>query len=107
MALAGEQVSLRLGKDRADLKLPSGVPLRIESGTSSIELDGNGAITLSGTTITLKATQGVTLEGTEVTAKATTKFAASGVEVELKGSGTATVQSSGVTSVKGTMVAIN
>ena len=107
MALAGEEVSLRLGKDRADLKLPSGVPLRIESGSSSIELDGNGAITLSGTTISLKATQGLTLEGNEVTAKATAKFAASGAEAELKGTGTTTVQSSGVTSVKGTMVAIN
>lgn len=107
LALAGEAVSLRLGKDRADLKLPSGVPLKIESGSSSIELDGNGGITLSGTTIALKATQGLTLEGVEVTAKATAKFAASGAEAELKGTATTTVQSSGMTAVKGSMVAIN
>lgn len=107
MALAGGAESLRLGKDRADLKLPSGVPLKITVGSSFIELDGNGAITLSGTTIALKATQGLTLEGLDVTAKATGKFAASGTQAELKGSGTTTVESSGMTAVKGSMVAIN
>lgn len=107
LALAGGAVSLRLGKDRADLALPSGVPLKIASGSSSIELDGNGAITLSGTTIAIKGTQEVTLEGAQVVAKASAKFAASGAEVELKGSATATVQASGITAVKGAMVQIN
>ena len=107
LALAGNAISLRLGKDRADLKLPSGVPLKIVSGESSIELDGNGAITLSGTTIALKGQQSVTIEGMEVTAKATTKFAASGAQVEVKGEATATLQASGVTAVKGAMVQIN
>jgi uncharacterized protein involved in type VI secretion and phage assembly len=107
LALAGNEISLRLGKDRADLTLPSGVPLKIASGDSSIELNGKGAITLSGTTIALKATSGVTIEGIEVTAKATGKFAASGAEVEVKGSATATLQASGITAVKGAMVQIN
>ncbi len=137
LALAGNTISLRLGKDRADLKLPSGVPLKIVSGESSIELDGNGAITLSGTTIALKGQQSVTIEGMEVTAKATTKFAASGAQVEVKGEATATLQgmevtakattkfaasgaqvevkgeatatlqASGITAVKGSMVQIN
>lgn len=107
LALAGNAISLRLGKDRADLTLPSGVPLKIVSGESSIELDGNGAITLSGTTIALKGQQSVTIEGMEVTAKATTKFAASGAQVEVKGEATATLQASGVTAVKGAMVQIN
>jgi len=107
LALAGNAISLRLGKDRADLKLPSGVPLKIVSGESSIELDGNGAITLSGTTIALKGQQSVTIEGMEVTAKATTKFAASGAQVEVKGEATATLQASGITAVKGAMVQIN
>ena len=107
LALAGETISLRLGKDRADLKLPSGVPLKIVSGSSSIEMDGNGAIKLSGTTIALKAEQGVTIEGMDVTAKATAKLAASGAQVEVKGSATTTIESSGVTAVKGAMVQIN
>ena len=107
LALAGETISFRLGKDRADLKLPSGVPLKIVSGESSIEMDGNGAITISGTTIALKGQQSVTVEGVEVTAKATTKFAASGAQVEVKGEATATLQASGVTAVKGAMVQIN
>ncbi|MHB1490183.1 phage-related baseplate assembly protein [mine drainage metagenome] len=107
LALAGNEISLRLGKDRADVKLPSGVPLKIVSGESSIELDGNGAITLSGTTIALKGQQKVTIEGMEVTAKATTKFAASGAQVEVKGEAMATFQASGITAVKGSMVQIN
>ncbi len=107
LALAGETISLRLGKDRADLKLPSGVPLKIVSGSSSIEMDGSGAIKLSGTTIALKAEQGVTIEGMDVTAKATAKLAASGAQVEVKGSATTTIESSGVTAVKGAMVQIN
>lgn len=107
LALAGGAVRLRLGKDKADLTLPDGVPLTIASGSSSIKLDGHGAITLSGTTISIKATQDLTLEGVQVTAKGTAKVAASAPEVDLKADGTATLQSSGITAVKGSMVQIN
>ena len=107
LALAGNEISLRLGKDRADLKLPSGVPLKMVSGSSSIELDGQGGIVISGTTISLKGTQGVTIEGAEVTMKATGKLAASGGQVEIVGTGMTTVESSGITAVKGAMVQIN
>lgn len=107
LALAGGEARLRIGKDKADLTLPDGVPLTIASGSSSIKLDGNGAITLSGTTISIKATQDLTLEGVQVTAKGTAKVAASAPEVDLKADGTATLQSSGITAVKGSMVQIN
>ncbi|MCV2395216.1 phage baseplate assembly protein V [Actinotalea sp. M2MS4P-6] len=108
LALAGEAISLRLGKDRSDLKLPTNVPLKITVGSSSIELDGNGAITVSAATdLTLKAANNVSIEGTNVTLKATAKVSASGTQAELKGDATTTVQASGITAVKGGMVQIN
>lgn len=107
LALAGEKISLNLSKERADLTLPDGVPLAIKVGSSSIEFDGRGAIKISGTTIDLKAEQNLTLEGVQVTAKASAKFAASGAQAEVKADSMATVQSGGITAVKGSMVQIN
>ena len=46
LAAAGLKHSLRIGKDRADLKVPDGIPLKITAGTSFIEFDGKGGITI-------------------------------------------------------------
>ncbi|MCL3861858.1 phage baseplate assembly protein V [Actinotalea sp. K2] len=107
LALAGEQVSLRLGKDRADLALPEGVPLKIASGSSSITMDGKGGIVLEGSTIAFKAQQKILLEAPEVTAKAQSKVALSGAMVDIKASATVAVEGSAQTTIKGGMVQIN
>lgn len=101
------KVFLRLGKDRADLEVPSGTPLRIAAGKSFLEMDGNGAVTVEGTTISIKGTQKVTVEGMEVVVKGTNKVSTSAAQVELKGQATATVEAGGQTVIKGGMVQIN
>ena len=49
---------LRLGADRGDITYPSGKPFTIKIGSSSIEFDGSGNITIKGMKITLKAKHG-------------------------------------------------
>nr|WP_297425844.1 phage baseplate assembly protein V [uncultured Actinotalea sp.] len=106
--LAGEEVSLRLGKDRADLTMPSGKPLKIKVGDTFLEMDGNGAVKVEGTTVSIKGQQKVTIEGNEVVLKGTQKLSASAVQVELKGQASATVDAgAGQTIIKGGMVQIN
>lgn len=107
LALAGLEHSLRIGKDRADLKVPAGVPLKIAVGSSSIEFDGNGAITIDATKITIKATTKVAISGADVEATATTGLKLQGTQASLRGTGMATVEASGVLEVKGAMVKIN
>jgi uncharacterized protein involved in type VI secretion and phage assembly len=99
---------LRLGQDKVDLAVPSGVPLTIAVGTSSIEMDGNGGVVIKGETITLQAKQAVKIEGLDVTAKAQKSMAVEGgVSVQVKGAATAALEASGTTTVKGSMVMIN
>ena len=68
LAVAGLEHSLRIGKDRADLKVPDGVPLKITVGSSSIEFDGKGGITIDATTVTIKAKTKVEISGAEIEA---------------------------------------
>lgn len=105
--LKGEQVSLRLGKDRADLTMPSGKPLKVKVGDTFLEMDGNGAVKVEGTTVTLKGTQKVTVEGAEIVLKGTQKVSVSAVQVDVKAQATATVEGATQTAIKGGMVQIN
>ena len=107
LALAGLDHSLRIGKDRADLKVPAGVPLKIAVGTAFIEFDGNGGITIDATKITIKATAKVAISGADVEATATAGLKLQGTQATLKGTGMGTVEAGGVLEVKGAMVKIN
>ncbi|WP_028050775.1 phage baseplate assembly protein V [Cellulomonas sp. URHD0024] len=107
LALAGLKHSLRIGKDRADLKLPDGVPLKITVGSSYIEFDGSGGITIDATKITIKAKTKVALSGVDVEATATSGLKLQGTQATLKGTATAEVSASGVVEVKGALVKIN
>jgi len=107
LALQGASHRIRLGKDRADVEVPSGVPLTVRSGDSTIEMDGKGKLTLSGVTIALKATQGIELSGATVEVKGQTKAAVSAANVEVKGSMTAALQGGTTATIKGGTVQIN
>jgi uncharacterized protein involved in type VI secretion and phage assembly len=108
LALEGGKHRLRLGKDRVDVEAPAGVPLTIKVGTASIEFDGNGAITIDATKITVKAAQDLTLQSSATaTLKATTQLALSGMTTSLKAQAQGVVQAEGVQEVKGAMVKIN
>jgi uncharacterized protein involved in type VI secretion and phage assembly len=92
LQLAGEKSKLRLGKDKVDLEVPSGVPVVLKSGQGSITIGADGSITLKGTNIVLEAEQKLSMSAN--------------AQAELKGTAGVTIQSSGQTAVKGSMVQV-
>ncbi|WP_426594384.1 phage baseplate assembly protein V [Cellulomonas sp. McL0617] len=107
LALAGLDHSLKIGKDRADLKVPAGVPLKITVGSAFIEFDGNGGITIDATKITIKASTKVAVSGADVEATATTGLKLQGTQASFKGTGMGAVEAGGILEIKGAMVKIN
>ena len=107
MTLAGGEFFVKLGKDGLSASVPSGQPAKVAAGDSSIEIDKQGNITLTGQKITLKATQDVEISGMNVKLKANVAVEASGMQAKLSGSAQAEVSSGGQTAVKGSMVMIN
>jgi len=105
LATAGHR--LRIGKDRTDLEVPSGIPLAITAGSSSIEFDKNGGLTIKAPTITLKADQKVAVESLEVAVKANQKLDLEGTQAQLKATATGSVEAGATLALKGAMVNIN
>jgi uncharacterized protein involved in type VI secretion and phage assembly len=107
LQLAGKEHTLHLGKDELDLQVPSGTPVNIVAGDTSIKFGKDGSISISGTKISIDATQELTLSGLKVGASAQTNLELEGqAGASLKG---LTVQVNGDTAVtiKGMPVAIN
>ena len=77
MVLAGGQHSVRVGKDQVTASAPAGVPITITSGNSSFVIAKDGSITISGTKISIKATESVDIQGLNINLKANVKLAAS------------------------------
>ncbi|MGP7960596.1 phage baseplate assembly protein V [Sanguibacter sp. A247] len=107
LALAGGQRRLRLGGDKVDLTVPDGTPVTISSGTTRIHLDDQGAVTIEGSTITVKAKQRLALDAPEISIKAQSKLALEGAEVAVKGQAKTSVEAGGLTQIKGGMVQLN
>ena len=107
LAAAGLKHSLRIGKDRADLKVPDGIPLKITAGSSFIEFDGRGGITIDAMTVTIKAKTKIETSAAEIDTKATGALKLQGTQASLKGTGMGVVEAGGILEVKGAMVKIN
>jgi uncharacterized protein involved in type VI secretion and phage assembly len=107
IALAGGQHLIRLGKDRTDVKLPDGVPMSITVGTTTIAVDKRNGLTIEADDVSVTARRKLTLSGHDVEIKATAKLATSATVLESKATGMATLESDGITTVKGKAVAIN
>jgi uncharacterized protein involved in type VI secretion and phage assembly len=98
---------LRLGADRFDVEVAQGKPVLIKSGAAKFEIDASGNVTIEGQNVTIKATTALKMEGVQVDVKAQSAGNIQAAMLSLKGSATTTVEASGVTSIKGSMVAIN
>jgi uncharacterized protein involved in type VI secretion and phage assembly len=102
--------TIRLGKDKIQVVAPSQVPIEIVAGGSSIKIDKDGNIALTGKKITIAAQQDVTITSqtgkVEATASAG-QLNLSGMSFALKGSSTGEVNGGGTTAVKGGTVMIN
>ena len=97
-----------LSKEGQLLQAHSDGKLRLIVGDASIELSGDGKITITGTDISLSATNELSLEGQNVTIKgqAGALVDGGGSKADLQPAG-ATLESSGITAVKGSMVQLN
>ena len=74
--------------------------LTLKAGSASLELDGTGKATL-------KATTSATLDAATVELKAKSQLKGSGAQAEIKATGQLTLQSSGITNVKGSLLNLN
>ena len=74
--------------------------LTLKAGSASLELDGTGKATL-------KATTSTTLDAATVELKAKSQLKGQGAQTEIKATGQLTLQSSGITNVKGSLLNLN
>jgi uncharacterized protein involved in type VI secretion and phage assembly len=95
-----------LGSDKIEI-IAQNKSIELKSGQASILITDQGDIQLTGMNIKLNAKQGVTIDGLTIAAKAKTSCNVEGsASLALKGGGTADLQASGITSVKGSLVKI-
>ncbi len=108
IAAVSDDQMLRIGADRGDIKYPDGKPFAITVGSSSIEFDGNGNITIKGLKISFQADQDIDIQAkANLTGKGTAKVSWQGAQAELKGDTQVTVQGGLQAALKGAIVKIN
>lgn len=100
---------LRLGADRCDLEVGQGKGLTIKAGSAKFDISESGDVTIEGNNITIKGTMGVTVEaGTTATLKGGVDTVVEGaVETKVKSDALASVEASGMLTLKGAVVEIN
>ena len=102
------KAKIRLGKDKVEVESPSGKPISLKSGDSSIEIGPDGSITIKGTKVTIEAKTELKLSGANASIAAQAKAELSGqAAVSVKSGGMGEVAATGPLTVKGAMVAIN
>lgn len=107
MAVNDNKTKLHLGKDKVELWSNDGKPLELHAGQGGIVFDGNGAVTIKGTTVTIEAQQQVKVTGsTGVEVKGVTVKLQADSTFEAKGA-LATVEASGIATFKGNPMMIN
>lgn len=102
-----ETIEIKDGKDKNTIT--------IDAKNSKISIKSEKALSLESKTIELKASDSVSIEGNSVTitgknnvtVEGKSKLAANGTQVEIKAKGTLDVQSSGIATIKGSIVKIN
>ena len=95
-----------MGSDKTEI-VAMNKSIELKSGQASILITDRGDIQIKGVNIKLDATQGITIDGLTIAGKARTSYKAEGgAALELKGGPMASLESSGVTQVKGSIVKI-
>jgi uncharacterized protein involved in type VI secretion and phage assembly len=95
-----------MGSDKTEI-VAMNKSIELKSGQASILITDQGDIQIKGMNIKIQATQGITVDGLTIAEKAKTSFKAEGsTTLELKGGATASLEASGITQVKGSLVKI-
>lgn len=68
--LAGGEHTIHLGKDKLAITVPSGLPVEITAGDSSLKFGDDGALTITAPQITLTADEKIAMSGAQITANA-------------------------------------
>lgn len=106
--LQDKKASITLTKDQGIVVTAKDQQIRLNNEKSSITLADNGDITIKGAKITLEGTGDISVEGANVTVKGRSNVNLEATSaLAAKGSGQVGIESSGVTSVKGSMVKVN
>lgn len=104
----GKEAILFLGVDKIDLQA-DGVPVKVFNEKGSIEINKDGDILLTGANIVLKSKQDITIDaGANLNIKSKASIAVTAqAKLDLKATAPATLESSAITTVKGSIVQIN
>jgi len=95
-----------MGSDKTEI-VAMNKSIELRSGQASILITDKGDIQIKGGNIKLEATQGITIDGLTIAGKAKTSFKAEGAtSLDLKGGASASLEASGITQVKGSLVKI-
>jgi phage protein D len=95
-----------MGSDKTEI-IAINKSIELKSGQASILITDKGDIQIKGMNVTVEGTQAVKVNGLTIEQKAKTKFAAEGsAALELKGGATASLEASGITQIKGSLVKI-
>jgi phage protein D/phage baseplate assembly protein gpV len=98
--------TLYMGSDKTEL-VAMNKSIELRSGQASILITDKGDIQIKGGNIKFEATQGITIDGLTIAAKAKTSFKAEGASMlDLKGGASASLEASGITQIKGSLVKI-
>jgi phage baseplate assembly protein gpV len=95
-----------MGSDKTEI-VAINKSIELKSGQASILITDKGDIQIKGMNVTVEGTQAVKVNGLTIEQKAKTKFAAEGsAALELKGGASASMEATGITQIKGSLVKI-
>jgi uncharacterized protein involved in type VI secretion and phage assembly len=103
-----KKTTLLLAQDKISITAADGKPITMKSGSNMVEIDANGGITLKGTKVTIDAGTGdVSITGNNVKIEGKTGVAIKGTGTFKAEGGMANLESTGILTVKGSLVKIN
>ena len=96
----GGKNAIKMDLKGGEMQVLADKKITLKAGSASLELDGTGKATL-------KATTSTTLDAATVELKAKSQLKGQGAQTEIKATGQLTLQSSGITNVKGSLLNLN
>ena len=96
----GGKNAIKMDLKGGEMQVLADKKITLKAGSASLELDGSGKATL-------KATTSTTLDAATVELKAKSQLKGEGAQAEIKATGQLTLQSSGITNVKGSLLNLN
>lgn len=108
VALADGKTSLLVGEDRIVVEAPSGNPISLKAGSTSLTITDGGDLEIKAKNVTINADANIKIAGMQVeaAAKATMKLDAKAT-FDAKGGASAKLEGGATTVVKGAIVQIN